>query len=164
MNRTSKILNIFYCLTVILFLLDNLASFDIKNQLFKSIVYWCFLIGTPVMLFMNFFSIRTKVKRIIFIMYPTALLVLILVLNPIKILFSSSSWKTQTVLYQNGHLPFHKIEFHMQDLGALGYNKRTVKVLYLTSLFMLTSEVPEDIDNRIEWIKIENDVNELNLK
>lgn len=97
-------------------------------------------------------------------MYPTALLVLILVLNPIKILFSSSSWKTQTVLYQNGHLPFHKIEFHMQDLGALGYNKRTVKVLYLTSLFMLTSEVPEDIDNRIEWIKIENDVNELNLK
>lgn len=80
-----------------------------------------------------------------------------------KILFSSGSWRTQTILYQNGHLSFKKVEFQMQDIGALGYNKRTVEVIYLTPLFMLTSEVPKDIDKRVEWIKVEKDVNELKL-
>lgn len=66
-------------------------------------------------------------------------------------------------MYQNGHLSFKKVEFQMQDIGALGYNKRTVEVIYLTPLFMLTSEVPKDIDKRVEWIKVEKDVNELKL-
>jgi len=81
-----------------------------------------------------------------------------------KILFSSGAWRTQTILYQNGHLTFKKVEFQMQDIGALGYNKRTVEVIYLTPLFMLTSEVPNDIDKRVEWIKVDKDINELNLK
>jgi hypothetical protein len=81
-----------------------------------------------------------------------------------KILFSSGAWRTQTILFQNGHLSFKTVEFQMQDIGALGYNKRTVEVIYLTPLFMLTSEVPNDIDKRVEWIKVERDVNELGLK
>jgi hypothetical protein len=81
-----------------------------------------------------------------------------------KILFSSGAWRTQTILFQNGHLSFKTVEFQMQDIGALGYNKRTVEVIYLTPLFMLTSEVPNDIDKRVEWIKVEKDVNELGLK
>lgn len=52
----------------------------------------------------------------------------------------------------------------MQDVGALGYNKRTVEVFYLTPLFMITSEVPNDIDKRVEWVKADKDVNELGLK
>lgn len=52
----------------------------------------------------------------------------------------------------------------MQDIGALGYNERTVEVFYLTPLFMITSEVPSDIDMRVEWIKVDKDVNELGLK
>ena len=52
----------------------------------------------------------------------------------------------------------------MQDVGALGYNKRTVEVFYLTPLFMFTSEVPTDIDKRVEWVKIDKDLNELELK
>lgn len=67
-------------------------------------------------------------------------------------------------MYQNGHLSFKTVEFQMQDIGALGYNKRTVEVIYLTPLFMLTSEVPCDIDKRDEWIKVDKDINELNLK
>ena len=81
-----------------------------------------------------------------------------------KILFSSGAWRTQTILYQNGHIGFKKVEFQMQDIGGLGYNRRTVEVTYLTPLFMITSEVPNDIDKRVEWTKIEKDVNELELK
>ena len=78
-----------------------------------------------------------------------------------KIIFSSGAWRTQTVLYQNGHLSFKKIEFQMQDIGALGYNRRTVEVIYLTPLFIITSKVPNDIDKRAEWIKVDKDQNEL---
>ncbi len=81
-----------------------------------------------------------------------------------KILFSSGAWRTQTILYQNGHLSFKTVEFQMQDVGALGYNKRTVEVFYLTPLFMITSEVPTDIDKRVEWVKVDKDLNELELK
>jgi len=43
----------------------------------------------------------------------------------------------------------------MQDIGALGYNKRKVEVLYLTSLFMITNPVKKNIDKRIDWIKVD---------
>lgn len=88
----------------------------------------------------------------------------ILVIGPMKILFSIGTWRTQTILYQNGHLSFKTVEFQMQDIGALGYNRRTVEVIYLTPLFILTSEVPNDIDKRVEWVKVDKDVNELGLK
>jgi hypothetical protein len=81
-----------------------------------------------------------------------------------KLYFSTGAWRTQTILYQNGHLTFKTIEFQMQDVGTFGYNKRTVEVFYLTPLFMITSEFPTDIDKRIEWVKVDKDVNELGIK
>ena len=81
-----------------------------------------------------------------------------------KILSSSSAWQTQKILYRNSHWSSKTIEFQMQDVGARGYNKRIVQVLYLTSFFMITNKVPNDIDKRVEWIRIDKDVNELKLK
>ena len=52
----------------------------------------------------------------------------------------------------------------MQDVGALGYNRRTVEVFYLTPFFMTASAVPNDIDKKVEWVKVDKDVNELGLK
>lgn len=164
MKLTTKILNFVYCLTVLLFLLDDLTSFEIKNQTIKSFIYFSFLIGTPTTLLWNLFAEKTKTKRIIGTIYPSIFLILVFVSNPMKILFSSGAWRTQTILYQNGHQSFKTVEFQMQDIGALGYKKRTVEVTYLTPFFMLTSEVPNDIDKRVEWIKVDKDVNELGLK
>jgi hypothetical protein len=103
-------------------------------------------------------------QKIIWTILPTAILIFILIVRPMKLYFSMGAWRTQTILYQNGHLTFKTIEFQMQDVGAFGYNKRTVEVFYLTPLFMITSEVPTDIDNRIEWVKVDKEVNELGLK
>ena len=147
-----------------LFLLDSLTSFDIKSQGLKTFVYFGLLIGTPLTFVWNFFVIKTKSKRIIGTIFPTIILVLTLIVGPMKILFSTSAWRTQTILYQNGHLSFKTVEFQMQDIGALGYNKRTVEVLYLTPFFMITSEVPNDIDKKVEWLKVDKEVNELGLK
>lgn len=164
MTRTTKILNIIYGLTVVLFLLDSLTSFDIKSQSIKSFVYFGLLIGTPLTLIWNVWVIKTRNGKIIGTVFPTIVLALILVVGPMKILFSTGAWRTQTILYQNGHLSFKTVEFQMQDVGALGYNKRTIEVFYLTPLFMITSEVPTDIENRVEWVKADKDINEIGIK
>ena len=52
----------------------------------------------------------------------------------------------------------------MQDIGALGYNKRTVEVIYLTDLFMIVKPVIDDINQRVEWIKVNQEINELGIK
>lgn len=92
------------------------------------------------------------------------MLIGIILLNPQRILSSTSAWQTQTVLYKNGHLSFRTIEFQMQDRGAMGYYKRTIEVCYLTPFFMVTSEVPNKVDLRSEWVKVDQDVNEFGLK
>ena len=164
MTRTTKILNLAFVLTTILFVLDLLTGFDIKSQILKTSIYFSFLVGTPVILLWNFFFIKTKSLRLIGTLFPSVLLILILILNPISILFTTGAWSTQTILYQHGHFSFKTIEYQMQDIGARGYNDREVEVIYLTPLFMVTSESPTNLDKRVEWIKVDKNVNELGLK
>lgn len=164
MTKTNKILNIIYGLTVVLFLLDSFTSFDIKSQGVKSFVYFGLLIGTPLTLIWNAWIIKTRNGKIVGTVFPTIILTLILFVGPMKLLFSTGAWRTQTILYKNRHLSFKTIEFQMQDVGALDYNKRTVEVFYLTPFFMITSEFPNDIDKRVEWVKVDKEVNELGLK
>jgi hypothetical protein len=122
------------------------------------------MVGIPLTLIWNSFVNKNKTKRIIWTVFPTMILVFIVIVGPMKIMFSTGAWRTQTILYQNGHLSFKTVEFQMQDVGAFGYNKRTVEVFYLTPLFMITSEVPNDIEKRVEWVKVDKDVNEFGLK
>jgi hypothetical protein len=114
LTRTTIILNIIYGLTIVLFLLDNYTSFDIKSQDLKTFGYFGLLIGTALTLIWNAWIINTRNGKII-----------------------------GTVI---------------------GYKKRTVEVFYLRPFFMTTSEVPKDIDQRVEWIKLYKEVNELGLK
>lgn len=147
-----------------LFLLVSLTSFDIKNQAVKSFVYFGILIETPLILIWNALAFKPTKRKIIGTILPTLILTMMLIVGPMKILFSTGAWQTQTILYQNGHLSFKTVEFQMQDVGALGYNNRTVEVFYLTPLFMIISEVPNDIDKRVEWVKVDKEINELGLK
>jgi hypothetical protein len=144
--------------------LDGLTYLEIKNQLLKYSIYYGLLLGTPLTLIWNFLVIKSKTKRIIWTIVPSIILILILVINPVKIFFSSGIWMTQTIIYKHGHLSFRTIEFQIQDKGALGFNKRTVEVLYLTDLFMITSEVPNNIEKKLEWFRVDMNVNENGFK
>jgi hypothetical protein len=157
-------LNLIYGLATVIFLLDISTSFDIKNQGVKSLIYFAVLIGTPLALIWNLFFVKAKTKRIFGTILLTGMLTLIVVVGPLKIMFSTGAWQTQTILYQHGHLSFRTVEFQLRDVGAFGYNKRTVEVFYLTPLFMITSKVPEDIEKKVEWVKVNKDVNEHPLK
>lgn len=88
----------------------------------------------------------------------------ILWIGPTKYIQSSASWQTQKILFTHGHLPFKQIEFQMQDLGALGYNKRTVDITYLSENFMIVSLLEEGRKPGGEWIKMDKEVNELGLR
>jgi hypothetical protein len=98
------------------------------------------------------------------VVFPTIILILISIIGPIRIIFSTGIWRTQTILYQNRHLSCNTIEFQMRDVGALGYKNRTVEVFYLTAFFIITNEVPNDIESRVDWEKVDKYVNELELK
>ena len=163
-NNISTILNGIFILTVVLFLLDGITSFEIKNQLVKSYTYFGIMVLTPPTLVWNMWTFKKIYKNIKGFALPAISLIGIMIIGPMKIMSSSGSWKTQTVLYQNEHLTFNKVEFQMQDVGALGYNKRIVEVLYLTPFFIITSEIPNDIETRVEWIKVDKEINELDLK
>ena len=164
MNKTTKILNIIYGLIVLLFALDCLPSFDIKNQSLKSFAYIGILLGTPAILAWNFITIKPLLKKVTSTLLLTAILIVVVVIGPMRIMFASGAWRTQTIQYQNSHSSFKKVEFQMQDVGALGYNRRTVEVIQITPLFILVDEVPPDIDQQVEWTKVGVDINELELK
>jgi hypothetical protein len=164
MNKTTKIINKIFCLAVFFFLLDNFTAFDIKSQILKSSIYFGFLIGMPIVLILNLFSIKSSIGKIIGVIYSIIFLILIAVISPMTIWLSSSVWRTQTILYQNQHLSFKTIEFQMQDIGARGYNKRLVEVVHITPLFMLTSDIPNNIANQPQWTKVNKNMNELELK
>jgi hypothetical protein len=165
LTRKIKISNIIYGLIVAIFLLDELTSFDIKSQAVKSFIYIGLLVGTPLILVRNYLLLKTRAQKVIGTIFPVTIFILIMIVGPMKFIsLPASAWRTQTVLYQNGHLGFKTIEFQMLDVGSFGYSKRTVEVLYLTPFFMIVSEVPSDIDKRAEWIKVDRDVNELGLK
>lgn len=163
MKSMTKILNTIYILIVLLFLLDILPSFDIKSQSIKSLVYYGLIIGTPLTLIWNLIILKTRKRKILWSILPTVLLIFILIVGPMKFIFSIGAWRTQTVLFQNGHLKFKTVEIQKQDVGAFGYNRRTVEVIYLTPFFIITREVPKDIDKRVEWIRVDNKLNELEL-
>jgi len=162
--RITRLLNMLYCVIVVLFFLDGFTGFEIKAQAIKTFVYIGLLVGSPVMLVWNFFVLKAIFKRVIWTLFPAIMLVFMLIINPMKILFSSGSWHTQSILYQSRHSRDKTIEYQMQDIGALGYNERTVEVQYLTPYFMIVKVIPSRAPNVSDWIPVEKDVNELGLK
>lgn len=164
MKGLTYILNATFCLTILLFLCDGLTPFDIKNQGIKSSVYLSIFVGSPLMLIWNLFAAQTKSRKLLWSGLPALMLVFIFWIGPLKICFSAGAWRTQAILYRNENSSFRTVEFQMQDVGALGYNARTVEVLYLTPLFMLTYAVPDDLEKRPEWVKTDIYINELHLK
>ncbi len=162
-KHISIFLNGMLILAFILFVLDGFTSFEIKNQIIKSFAYFGIIIFPPLSLIWNIINFKAQKWKIIGFIFPAFIIIGILILGPLDIVVSSSAWKTQKIIYKNKSLNFNKVEFQIQDVGALGYNKRTVEVIYLTNLFMIVNNVENNIYNKPKWIKIDKKTNELKL-
>lgn len=80
-------------------------------------------------------------------------------------------WKTQTILYQSRHSSNRVLVFQMQDVGALGYNKRTVDktelipgVSWFNKVYATPLDIPQNNRDSLDWRKVDIDQNELGLK
>lgn len=161
-------INILYSLVVLLFVLDLFKIAEIKGEKLVSFIHFGALSSTPVIVISNLTVFRISRITLFWCISPLILvLCFCTVVSKIGImgyLFSIGSYQTQTIHYVNFHKGFRTIEFQMQDAGALGYNKRFVEVTYLTPWLMITKRIDQDKEPGANWVKIDKDLNELNLK
>jgi hypothetical protein len=103
--------------------------------------------------------------KIAYLIFPIAMTIFIyFVIGPADILFSERAWKTQVIIYKHKRLKNRTIEYQMQDAGSLGYNQRTVEVIYFTKLFMVIKDIPNNINGKMEWERIDKETNEMGIK
>lgn len=129
-------------------------------------MYFGVLILPIPLLIMEFNANRSLTKPMLRKGIPILTIIGLLYLNPLKLIFNTATWKTQTVELINEKMTNHKVEFQMKDLGAFGYAKRTSEVVYLSSYFYFVWA--EKYDNRNfsenKWKRVNQDINEMGLK
>ena len=77
------------------------------------------------------------------------------------------NWKTQTIIFKNKHLSNRTIESQLQDIGAFGYNRRTVdRVKILPFVSWITNVTQEDLKtiDSSTWDRVDIYLNEQGLK
>lgn len=75
-----------------------------------------------------------------------------------------SGYKTQTVVYKKIASSTVTIEYQMEDIGALGYNRRVVRITQVTPLLRFIAVTDTNEIDLSKWRKVEEFVNELGLK
>lgn len=152
-NLFSKValpINIGYAVILILFIADCQNWLDITSQSLKSFVYQSVLFALLPVLVVNWRLYSNY--RIAFIVVCGC--VLLLLFSPVlllKLSFTSGTWVTYVVEYQNVNNPANTIEWQIQDVGALGENGRRVEVYQKNSLFMLVNTNLPDTSDKKVW-------------
>lgn len=158
------IINAFLVGIALLFFLDVITSLEIHHQPTKEFVYWGFILLPPVAFLANLIYQKKRISRISFSLLSAALLVLMIVLDPVDIVFSSSAWKTQTVLYEHEKDGDKRIEFQLQDVGSLGYNRRTVIVTDFLYIFRLVQPYDDSKEPGADWVRVDRALKQQDLK
>lgn len=111
---------------------DKNEILEIKHEVLKSFVYYGIIV-------FSFFSILFPIIRfeklkfkILFSILPIFVFIEILNFGILRTIYCSSTWKTQTIIYQNKLDKSNKVEYQMMDIGAFGYRRRTIEVNYIT--------------------------------
>ncbi|MES2864311.1 MAG: hypothetical protein V4666_09360 [Bacteroidota bacterium] len=136
---------------------------EIKHQGLKSSVYFGIIIFSFFSILFNLLSFKELKLKFLISILPILTFIQIFNFGILNILFSASSWKTQTIIYQNKLDDSKKVEFQMLDIGFAGYEERTIEVNYITNWFYISSPFTEGMYNS-DWVRIEKEVNELGLK
>ena len=161
-----KSIRITFYIFLILFLLDVFDLFQTKIGFLKALIYYgVFALPIP-LLIMEFKTNRNLSEPILRKGIPILTIIGLIYLNPIKILFHTQTWKTQTIELVNKNSKYNKVEFQMKDIGALGYAKRNAEVYYVTKYFYFVLSENYDERNFIgtDWKRIDKKINEIGLK
>jgi hypothetical protein len=124
--------------------------------LFNFLTY----MGLPILF--AFQSSKTK-RHLYFYLAFGAFLVTGIGLKVNDFLNWGGGYKVQSIEYIH-RFDSRQIEFQMEDLGAIGYNKRTVETDTWLGLLKKASNVDIENISLSEWKKVDIHVNELGLK
>lgn len=160
-KKLSFLIFVIFLLCCIFYFLDKNEILEIKNDGFKSFVYYGIIVFSFFSILFSIISFEKLKLKILFSILPLLAFFEILNFGILRTIFYSSSWKTQTIIYQNTLDESKKVEFQMLNKGAFGYQRRTVEVNYITNWFFTTKE--EGVYNS-DWKKVNLEVNELGLK
>lgn len=160
-RKLSFLLFAIFLFCYFFYLLDSNEILEIKHDGLKSFVYFGIIIFSFFSIVFAFLSFEGMKLKILFSLLPIIAFLQILNFGIINTLFSASSWKTQTIIYQNKLDDSKKVEFQMLDIGFAGYEERTVEVNYITDWFFVSKNKGT---YNSEWTKINKEVNELELK
>lgn len=145
------------------FLLDHFTALDFKGGFFPSVIsYGALLLPLPVLIWRMVARKRRFWKSPLAILSVLTLLV-VLWKGPVRVMFSASPWRTQTITHQHRQCSFIRIEEQMRDVGALGYRRRTVRVIYLTPWTILAKPAGAVMNKSEKFRSVHLEVNELEL-
>ena len=158
-KKTINILIIIcWAIVSIIWVISVFTDLDITNEMIRNISAVLTVSGL-IYAVLHFIPFK-KPKNYMVIVTVAAVLITGIIT---EIFDWSGNWKTQKVLYENGHLASKTIEFQLQDKGVSGYSRRIVEVTKLTGFLQIIE--PVDTSNiELPWIKVDKDINESGLK
>lgn len=166
MEIANKLFNFIWGILLfcfIFFFLDYFEVLLIKHEKFKSLIYFGLLISILFSILLLFTISYQKKVKILLSIIPIISIGIILKFGILNFIFSISTWKTQTILYQNIENSNLKVEFQMLDIGFAGYEKREVEIHYFTDWFYTFKPRKEKYEPN-NWLLINEEKNELNLE
>lgn len=145
-------------------LLTWLTPLEFKSETLATALTILATTGFPVIKWLTSTEKGKRVKWLLASIAGVILPVIILALVEF-VTWGGNHYKTQTILYrQNGH-PNNRIENQWSDVGAFGYNRRTVKIIQVTPLLQWTTEFADETEiTQGSWTRVDEYVNELGLK
>lgn len=105
---------------------------------------------------------KTRAWRVWFLLGGISALSSVALINPWGIF--REPFRTQTILFRDKADTDHRVEYQMQDVGALGFNKQIVEVRPF--LFVFETSIPFDstAHSSTDWIRVDEEVNELGIR
>ena len=118
--------------------------------------------GLPLILFLTA-SVPTY-RRSFVICFFTLLAATAIGYKTSTFLYFGSGFKTQTITHRSLNDPEKRIEFQLEDFGALGYNRRTIIVTPIGCFLQQEDEINPDKFNYSNWKQVDEEINELGIK
>lgn len=142
-------------LLLTIFLFDVFGTLDVRSGLTRQVFYGLVLVVIPCLtLYYAVKGLFSESKDWLALIVVFASISVAIVGIIFTLFLAPYGWETYSVVYEHNHLSFKKIEFQMKDVGAKGFQRRTVEVIYLTPLFMIVHPIDEEAVDTLEWRKL----------
>lgn len=149
----------FFAIAVLITWFTNL---EFNDRWLELLSIFIFTTGFPFVFFLNTSNSFTRKSLLISSFVLLGMTAMILRFQ--EFFYFGDGYKTQTVMYRLKSNPETRVEFQMEDVGAFGYNRRTVEITPCFYFFSRLREVDENAVYPAKWRYVDEEVNEIGFK